>query len=163
MMPPRNRIIKGCQLVLTAFFFFLPPFFAQGASFSVVRPLDFGHVIASPYGGQVTIDAASGSAIPVSTGGGWTQVTGGSSAQIRFTPDQPGQQAVMLYPSEVLLSSGANQVRITGAPVHSTQTLTAVDLTPQFLHVGGILQLGGGPASGGYSGTLTVTITVHNP
>lgn len=136
---------------------------ASAADFALVQDISFGHIIASPYADAIAMDASMGPAVPRNTGSGWSQVSGGRSGRIRYRPDTLGQQVQLLFPAKLDLNNGSGgTLPITSMNTHSTQMLVALDMTDHFLHIGGVLHVLPG-ASGTYSGTMTISITVLNP
>lgn len=137
--------------------------YAGAANFSALSNLNFGSIIASPYGDQILIDASSGPASPVVSSGGISTVSGGSSGRFALTPDQPGQTVNIDYPPIILLSKGTDNMSVTSISVNSTPGFVTTGTSPVDINVGGMLTINNGQAQGTYSGSMTVNVEIINP
>ncbi|MCG8566043.1 MAG: hypothetical protein MI747_13275, partial [Desulfobacterales bacterium] len=68
---------------------------------SIIRPISFGHVIPSPQGDRIEIDASMGPAIPRNCGSGYALIQGGHSGLIRIYSTAPEKDILLLFPDKI--------------------------------------------------------------
>lgn len=144
-------------------FFLFKPLLGYSATIATIKHLNFGTIIAHPSGESIRINASTGSAVPIAVSGRNSVVTGGSSAQLRLTPDQAGQFITMDYPVSITLTAGSDNMSITHMLTNSTNSFTTISTSPVDLYFGGILHILSGQAGKIYTGTATININIHNP
>lgn len=143
--------------------FLIQPLNIKAASTVVVSNLNFGTIVAHPFGETIKIDASAGSAVPIAISGGSSITYGGSSAHLRFIPDMAGQNVRIFYPVSISLTSGGNNMTINQFSSNSTNTFITTSTSPVDFYIGGVLQISSGQSGGNYSGTMNVIINVTNP
>ncbi len=132
---------------------------------TVTTHLDFGSIDLDPdpAGDTITINAASGPASPVATGA--SVITGGTSGLITITSSVVMHVDVTYPATNVTLTSGSNTLTLTPANIISNSMYpdsgpgTDTDGSNALLiHVGGVIVIPQGQASGTYTGSMTITI-----
>ncbi|MDA8134414.1 MAG: DUF4402 domain-containing protein [Desulfobacteraceae bacterium] len=137
---------------------------AFSAGVSLIRPLSFGNIIASPFGEIIEINAKTGPAVPVVFTAGNSQIAGGFSGIIRVSSDIPGQMINVVYPVSVLLqAAGAADMVLDGIDARSKIFATSTAVEEIDFDVGGLLHINSGQKSQNYTATLIVTVDIINP
>ena len=151
-------------LLLSGAIFCLFEATAFSAGVSLIRPLSFGNIIASPFGEIIEINAKTGPAVPVVFTAGNSQIEGGFSGIIRVSSDIPGQMINVVYPvSIVLQAAGAADMVLDGIDARSKIFAVSTAVEEIDFDVGGLLHVNSGQKSQNYTATLIVTVDIINP
>lgn len=134
----------------------------QAARINNISNLNFGSLTASPFGNIIKIDASGGEKSPVIISG-IGHLSGGSSGRIQFVPDQSGQRVHIDYPVSFSISNSVDSMIINQIGINSCTDFTANSTSPVDVYIGGVLTISPAQATGNYSGSTTINITINNP
>lgn len=163
---PISPIIK--KFILTSL---LSIFFCSTTAFSAevltIQPISFGGIIKSPFGGQIEIDARSGSATPVALFDGNSILDGnGYSGRIRIFFDRAYQSVTLIYPDSILLQklpAGPETITMDNIAVNSmTSAMSTEEGELIDFYIGGRLLMNR-DHNGLYEGIMTITVNLNNP
>jgi hypothetical protein len=121
--------------------------------------LNFGDVVPGAVAGTVTVDPASAR----TSGGGVSLGNGAAVSAAAFTVGGAGSAtySITLPGSAVTITSGANNMTVTGFTSSPSLTGTLSAGGTQTLSVGGTLNVGINQAVGAYTGTFSVTVAYN--
>ena len=157
-----KRITRHLILLFLTMAWFAPP--VKAAYISYVQSINFGQIVASPFGDIIEIHAKAGPAAPTIFTAGNSHVTGGASGIIRVYSDIPGQMISLVYPVSVALQAGgAADMTLDGIDARSKNSATSTAVQEIDFDVGGLLHINPGQVSQVYSATMTVTVNIINP
>lgn len=139
---------------------------AFSASVTVIRPMSFGAIVASPTGDVIEIDARLGpdEDLRVLTPTN-AIVRGGYSGIVRVVSDIAGQMINVIYPESVALTTdGFPDMMIDGIGSRSkTFAGSVTDEEVIDFHIGGLLHIVNVQNNAYYSGEMTLEVDVINP
>jgi hypothetical protein len=151
-----QRANSRCLPVGLLLFFLLVTASASPAGVvTQVLPPYFGEIDLHPGGDTVTIAAQSGPAVPSAER---SAITGGSSGLLTITSNE-AEQAEVIYPDSVTLTSGGHTITIRGIPwLSQKSTNLPGGNVRRELSIGGSLSLRGDENRGNYSGSMTIQL-----
>lgn len=138
------------------------------ANVTFIDSLNFGNIIANPYGETIEIDATKGptTTLTIISSGFSHIITNGSSGIIRIYSDIPGQTISLDYPATMLLkTAGGEDIIIDGISERSKTSATSSSVGDIDFDIGGLMHINPGQigADTVYSGTITVIVNISNP